>query len=123
MTAWTLLAATTADDVFKSMGDSSASGGGVAAGPVLAVIAVLVGLVILISMLNRRFGKGGPRPDTANSPSRLLKEVAREIGLRKKDVRELKKLAVLAGVDHPLTLLLCPSLMQAAIAKREAAGK
>lgn len=121
MIPW-LLAATTADDIFKSMGSGGAAAGdgaGIQPGSVLLVVAAVVGLIVLISTLNRRDAKP-KRPETNSQPAKLLKDVAREMGLRRKDLRELKKLAAISGVDSPVTLLLCPSVMRSAMAKRDA---
>lgn len=117
-TVFNLLAAATADDVFKSMNTSMAEE--VNPAHVLAVVAAVVGLIVLLSAFKRKADRGPKKGETGH-PSRLLRQLAREAGLTRREVKELRKLAVLQGVENPLTLLLCPSLMQAAIAKRRAA--
>ncbi|HEX8322517.1 MAG TPA: hypothetical protein VF595_01270 [Tepidisphaeraceae bacterium] len=109
-------APTSPDAIFKSMGDTMSAD--VNPAQVLAVIAAIVGLAVLISIFNRRAGRP-PKPPETNSPSKLLRQLAREAGLTRRELKELRKLAALQGVDQPLTLLLCPSLMHAAIAKRK----
>ena len=116
--AFDLLAAATADDVFKSMNTTMTEE--VNPAHVLAVVAAVIGLIVLLSAFKRKADRG-PKKAEASHPSRLLRQLAREAGLSRRDVRELKKLAVLQGVEHPLTLLLCPSLLQAAAEKRRAA--
>ena len=115
--AFNLLAAVTADDVFKSMNTQMAEETNPA--HVLAIVAAVVGLVVLLSAFKRRADRG-PKKKDASHPNRLLRQLAREAGLSRREIRELKKLALLQGVENPLTLLLCPSLMQAAIVKRKA---
>lgn len=112
-----VMAATSSDAIFKSMGDSMSAD--VNPAQVLAVIAGFVGLCVLISIFKKRADRA-PRPGELNSPAKLLRELCREAGLKRSEIRELKKLAQLQGVENPLTLLLCPSLMQAAIDKRRA---
>ena len=113
-----LAVATTADDVFKSMNTSMSED--VNPAHVLAVVAAVIGLIVLLSVFKRKADRG-PKKADASHPSRLLRQLAREAGLNRREVRELKKLAAIGGVEHPLTLLLCPSVMQAAVEKRRAA--
>ncbi|MGC4031617.1 MAG: hypothetical protein QM754_07775 [Tepidisphaeraceae bacterium] len=108
----------TPDDVFKSMNQSMSAD--INPAQVLAVVAAVVGLIVLVSTFKKRADKKTPKPAIVSQPNKLLRQVAKEAGLTRKEVRELKKLAALEGVTNPLTLLLCPSLMQAAIAKRQA---
>jgi hypothetical protein len=113
-----LLAAANPDDIFKSMGDSM--GAEVNPAQILAILASIVGLCVLISVFKKRADRAPRKSNELNNPSKLLRQVAKEAGLSRGEVKELKKLAQLQGVENPLTLLLCPSLMQAAIAKRKA---
>ncbi|MDB5327544.1 MAG: hypothetical protein JWM57_3113 [Phycisphaerales bacterium] len=113
-----LLAATTSDDIFKSMGDTMSSD--VNPAQVLAVIAAFVGLCVLVSVFKKRADRAPRNSNEVNSPTKLMRQLCKEAGLKRSEIRELKKLAALQGVENPLTLLLCPSLMQAAIAKRRA---
>lgn len=116
--ALTILAAPTPEEVFRSMNQTMSAE--VNPAQVLAVIAAVVGLIVLISVFNGRSARP-PQPKAVSSPSKLLRQLAREAGLTRREVRELKKLAQVQGVENPLTLLLCPSLMQAAITKRRSA--
>lgn len=115
---YSLLAAASPDDIFKSMGEKMNAE--VNPAQILGVLAGIVGLFVLISVFKKRADRAPRGNAELNNPAKLLRQVAREAGLSRGEIRELKKLAQLQGVDNPLTLLLCPSLMQAAIAKRKA---
>lgn len=109
----------TTEDVFKSMNQSMSAD--INPAQILAVVAAFVGLIVLVSTFKKRVDQKAPKAAVVNQPNKLLRQVAKEAGLSRREVRELKKLAALEGVTNPLTLLLCPSLMQAAIAKRQSA--
>ncbi|MGN6503947.1 MAG: hypothetical protein ACTHM6_00135 [Tepidisphaeraceae bacterium] len=124
MTYFALLA-TTSDDVFKSMSDSANSQ--INPQQVISVVAALIAIVMLISI----FGRRATKPKTAkvvNHQGRLTREMAKAMGLRRRELKRLKQLAEQQGVENPLALLLCPSVLKAAIAKadrpagRDAAG-
>lgn len=111
----------TPDAVFKSMNQQMSED--VNPAQVLALIAAIVGLAVLVSVFKKRADRAPVRATEVGSPSKLLRQLAKEAGLSRKELKELKKLAQVQGVENPMTLLLCPSLMQAAIAKRRAIAK
>ncbi len=87
---------------------------------VLAVLAAVAGAVVLGVVVSRwkQHRKSATRR-AKNGPALLLRELARTVGLRRDQVRQLRVLnARLAadgqGVQHLATLLLCPSLIRRA---------
>ena len=114
----------TQEDVFRSISTnvSQPSNGG---GAVLAVVAGVIGLLVLVAAIsNRRSRPASPR--VLLSHGKLLKEVMRSIPLRPAELKQLKLLADTPGgggadgggggggdapLESPLTLLLCPSVL------------
>lgn len=105
-------AAPTADEVFKSVDDTMFTTVDpdklLAAG--IAVLAV-AGIVIALSFARKR--SLNPRP--LNSPSKLVKEIAKEMNLKNTEVRQLRTLSERLKLISPLVLLLCPSLLTRAV--------
>lgn len=66
--------------------------------------------------LSREGGLSSPRPArrVLRNPRRLQRDVARELNLSRADLRKLEHHARRLGIEHPLTLLLCPSLTHSA---------
>jgi len=113
-----ILANPSADQVFQSMSDSMS----VAVNPlhVIGVIALLVGVVAALAFAARR---RDPRqkPKAINNPARLLRDVARQAGLKPAELKQLKQLAAEQGISNPLVLLLCPSVLKKAVEARQTA--
>jgi hypothetical protein len=111
------LAKTTTDEVFKSIGSSLDA----KVNPnhiLLGVVSVII-LVVLISLLNRTASAAAPKgkPKPLNNPAKLTRQIARQVGLSRRDLKRLTDLAAQAGVENPLALLLCPSALKAAAGK------
>jgi len=113
-----LLAATTADDVFKSMGDSLDSD--INPWHVAAIIGGMMLLVILVIVLSRR-GQGRDAGKSSGNITKLNRQLAKAAGLKAREMKQLKVLANQENIDNPLVLLLCPSVLKNAAAKRQAA--
>ncbi len=106
----------TAQDVFKSMGETLDAK--VNPNHIILIVVGLIGVIVLLSLIGRRTQKD-ERPKVINNPSRLIRQLARQVGLKPKEVRQLKQLADQEGLDNPLVLLLCPSVLQEAMNKRQ----
>lgn len=113
-----LLAATTADEVFKSMGDSLDSD--INPWHVVAVIAGVILLVVTVVLFNRR-SQQQAKPKANNNIAKLNRQLAKASGLKARELKQLKLLAEQENVQNPLVLLLCPSVLKAAAGKRQAA--
>jgi hypothetical protein len=114
MNADPALASPTQEEVFKSIQNSENES--VDGGKLLAVLAVGVGLAIVLTLFNRR-QKREAVPKALNHQGRLLREMMKSAGLKSSEVRQLKALAdeiaaVAEPLENPLTLMLCPSLVQ-----------
>ena len=110
------LAASTPDQVFKSMGQSLDT----SANPnhIILIVLALIALFVLISLVSRRTQKKD-KPKPLNHPSRLMKQMARQIGLSNRELRQLKVIADQENLQNPLVLLLCPSVLKSVAAKRK----
>jgi hypothetical protein len=83
-----------------------------------AVVIGLVGLIILISVLNRGIklgGSGTRRSREPNHPHKLAREIAKKVGLRRAELKQLRIVAESQNLQSPLTVLLCPSLLARSI--------
>lgn len=105
----------TAEDVFKSVGNTLDAK--VNPNHIILIVIGLIGVVVLLSLIGRRTEKSD-KPKIVNNPSKLMRQLARQVGLKPKELRQLKQLAEQEGLDNPLVLLLCPSLLQQAMKKR-----
>lgn len=114
------LSAATPEQVFKSVGESLDRS--VNPSHLILIVVGLVGILVLISLFNRQSVKKD-KPKPVHNPSRLTRQIARQVGLSKREMRQLKQLAEQENLDNPLVLLLCPSVLQAAMKKRQAARK
>lgn len=110
-----LLALTTADDVFRSVGqnmDKSVDSRGM-----MALGSIVIGVVIVLFLATRRQAKRAA-PTTMNNAGKLVKEIQKKIGLRPAELRQLKAMAEQEQLENPLVLMLCPSVLQYAADKR-----
>ena len=113
-----LLAATTADDVFKSMGDSLDSD--VNPWHIAAIVGAVIALVVVLAFISRR-GDQKAQAKPNNNLAKLNRQLARASGLKARELKQLKVLADQEQIANPLVLLLCPSVLKAAAARRQAA--
>jgi hypothetical protein len=112
-----LLAKTTAEDVFKSVGDSLDTR--VNPNHLILIVVGLIMIVVVISLLNRRAApRADGKPKPLNNPTKLTRQIARQMGLSRRDMKRLNELATQMGVENPLALLLCPSVLKQAATKR-----
>ena len=120
----------TQEDVFKSISSNVDHSGSINGTAVIAVAAAAVGVVLVAVVVNARqsrqaaggWSTGGTAAGRAAGPvnhsGKLLRELMKETGLTRAQVRQLEaandRLAADdRGVDHLVTLLLCPSLLAA----------
>ncbi|WP_428937427.1 hypothetical protein [Fontivita pretiosa] len=109
--------APTQEEIFRSINKSV--GETVDPGKFLAALFVIAGLIVVVALISQR-RKRVITPRVLNHPGKLLKEVSRRVGLKPAELRNLRALAEAdEQVSDPLTLLLCPSLLEAAV-KRNA---
>ena len=83
----------------------------------LALLAGGAGLAVLLVVLSNRERRAAT-PRAINHQGKLLGEMTRAAGLRRGEVRQLKLLAEQLGLSSPVALLLCPSLLEQAVARR-----
>lgn len=107
-----ILAQQSQQDLFvKSMSDNARSS---VDGTVL--FQVLVGAIVLIlaAVATRRYVERRKNPPKVrfHNEHKLNRELARHIPLSPADMRKLEYHAARMGVKNPLTLLLCPSLLE-----------
>lgn len=104
----------TQEEVFKRIGESVSEP--VDPSRALAVAAGIAGAAIVLAAVGHR-RKREPKSRSLNHPAKLLKEVLRNVPLRRAEVKQVKALAHEFRppdgdrVDSLLTLLLCPSLL------------
>jgi hypothetical protein len=113
-----LLANAKIEDVFRSAAEGTPSSGSGANYILLAVIVVVGGLVVA-SMFNQRAPVKKAAKALSN-PSKLVKHLARQLGLKSRELKQLRQLAEQEKLENPLVLLLCPSVLQSAAEKRKA---
>lgn len=93
----------------------SNGGGGATSGAYAWMAAVALALSLILLVMRWRRGERNRKP-TLNDPAKLIKEMRREAGLSRADVRLLWREAGEAGrktgvnVGSPLVMVLCPSL-------------
>ena len=100
-------AAPTEEDVLKSINENV--GEQPDYGRFLALAALSAGIVAAIIVF-RQYQKREDNPRVVNNPHKLLRQMARDLNIAPLELRKLKIHADEVGVEHPLTLLLCPSL-------------
>jgi hypothetical protein len=77
-----------------------------------AVPYLLVGLgVIILAILYNYYRQRQNTPRSLNHPGKLSRELGRKLNLRSIELRQLKILAEEEQLEHPLTLILCPSVL------------
>ena len=69
-----------------------------------------LGVVILVILFNY-YRQRQSTPRSLNHPGKLSRELARKLNLRSIELRQLKLLAEEQQLEHPLTLILCPSVL------------
>ena len=111
----TLLAQVRLEDVFKSTQESMNSGAG--AERLLPLVLAMAAVLVLLVVIHQR-KKVATAPKTLHSPGKLAKEVARAVGLRSKEMRQLRQLAEEEGASSALVVLMCPSLLARGLQKR-----
>jgi len=87
---------------------------------VAAIIGGMMLLVILVIVLSRR-GQGRDAGKSSGNITKLNRQLAKAAGLKAREMKQLKVLANQENIDNPLVLLLCPSVLKNAAAKRQAA--
>jgi hypothetical protein len=123
-----------ANEVFQSIqknvggqGDDESGGSGKGLAIVLAAGAGLIMVMLAGSKIRARRAT----PQAMHHPGKLLKEVLKAVPLKPKEVKQLKLLAEASrrrhedgaseeGVENPLTLILCPSVLARTLKDRPA---
>jgi len=108
-----MLAQAGVDDVFKAMHDSLDEGP--SSGRTLALIGLSVGLLLVLVII-QYYRKRQATPRIINNPRRLTREAGGAVQLDREELAQLARSAEQAGVQNPLTLLICPSLLGKAMA-------
>jgi hypothetical protein len=112
LSASTLLAQPTQEEVFQSINSSVRSTVDFSkAVPYLVVAAAIIALLVWIS----HYRQQQATPKKLNHGGKLVREVAKKVGLRPTETKALKILAEEQQVSSPLVLLMCPSLLGKAI--------
>lgn len=115
----------TQEEVFKSIGDNVNEP--LDSKHMIAVLAGIGGSVALLVVVGH-WRRRERRPKAVNHHGRLMKEVLRNVGLKRSEIKQIKALAQDLRprgrddrVESPLTLLLCPTLL--AEAAKQSRGK
>ena len=108
-TAW---ATPTQEEVFQSINQNV--GSTVDVSKAVPFVLAAVGLVIMAVLFNS-YRKRQTFPKRLNNPGKLNREMCKAINLKSVELKQLKILAADQQVEHPLTLILCPSLLGKAI--------
>lgn len=104
----------TQEDVFRSIQSNMKASGNSAITAAIVLTSVMFSLLLLLVAHRRQRQQ---TPQTLNHSGRLLREVASSLELKPQEVKRLKELASTVqtrdGIQlkSPLTLLLCPSLL------------
>jgi hypothetical protein len=108
-----VLATPTQQEVFKSdnVGQKTDSG------HFLAVLLAIAAVAVFIGIFSKRERKAAV-PRALNHQGKLIKEIMKGVHLRPAEVRQLRTLADAQDLENPLTLLLCPSVLEKAIKER-----
>lgn len=105
----------TPEEVFKSIGESLDAK--INPNHIILIVIGLIMLVVLLKYFTRSVESKPPVKHVSN-PGKLTRELVRHLGLKQKEVRQLRQLAEQEGLEYPLSLLLCPSVLRSAIKKR-----
>ncbi|HEY2585357.1 MAG TPA: hypothetical protein VGI81_06290 [Tepidisphaeraceae bacterium] len=105
----------TQSDVFKSIQESMGKEEQQDYRPFL-LFAAGAGILLLIVVVSNRRQQAARSPAPLNSPSKLTKEILRDVPLKSGEMKQLNVMAeaiesTTGDELNPLTLLLCPSLM------------
>ncbi|GIW75594.1 MAG: hypothetical protein KatS3mg104_0657 [Phycisphaerae bacterium] len=112
-----LLAKTaTPEEVFKSIGESLDAS--INPNHVILILVGLICLVVFLKYFTQTVGKK-PSQKVINNPGKLTRELVRQLGLKKSELSQLRRLADQEGLEHPLSLLLCPSVLRSIVQKRQ----
>jgi hypothetical protein len=102
----------TEEDVFKSVNQNMNSP--VDMSKAVPYLLAALGVIILVILFNyHRQRQNTPR--SLNHPGKLSRELSRRLRLRSIELRQLKLLAEEQELEHPLTLILCPSVLAKAM--------
>ena len=105
-------AAPTQEDVLRSIGQNLDRQTGDPS-KLLALLAAAGGLALLLVVLAHRRQRA-VTSKALHHHGKLLREISRAISLKPAELRQLKQLADDQDLVSPLTLLLCPSLLERA---------
>jgi hypothetical protein len=118
-------AAPSQEDVFRSIQQNVGSRPGESGDKSFALLLGGAGLLILVLLVASRARIGQAAPRKVQHPGKLLKEVSKAVGLKPKELKQLKMLVdetrrdgSAEPVENPLTLLLCPSLLSRTLKDR-----
>jgi hypothetical protein len=122
-----------ANEVFKSIqknvgGQAEDETGG---GKGLAIVLAGAAGLILVMLAGSKIRARRATPQAMHHPGKLMRELLKAVPLKPKEVKQLKLLADAsrrrqaegaseAGVEHPLTLILCPSVLARTLKDRPA---
>jgi hypothetical protein len=106
----------TQDEVLRSISDNV--GASVDGNKLLATFCAAAATLILVALIAQR-RRRQIAPKALNHPGRLLKEVGKSLAIKPEQMKKIKQLAEQKDV-HPLTLMLCPSLLSQAMKKKQA---
>ena len=127
-------AAPSANEVFKSLqqnvgGQAEDNAGN---GKGLAIVLAGAAALIMVMLAGSKVRARRATPQAVHHPGKLLKEVLKAIPLKPKELKQLKLLAETSrrrheedgtreeGVENPLTLILCPSVLARTLKDRPA---
>ena len=122
-----------ANEVFQSIqknvgGQSEDDGGG---GKGLAILLAGGAGLILVMLAGSKIRARRATPQAMHHPGKLIREVLKAVPLKPKEIKQLKLLAEASrrqheaggkdeGVENPLTLILCPSVLARTLKDRPA---
>lgn len=112
-------AAPTQEEVLRSISQSISEPTAVSPQFVAVLIAAVAAMLLLVWFNTR--DKKERKPKVINHSRKLLRQMGRQIGLAKVEIKQLKILADIherttgQALEHPLTLLLCPSILTQAL--------
>jgi hypothetical protein len=103
------LANPTQDDVFRSLTQNMEEQPDYS--KIIPWIFAVAGLVVVVIFM-RQWQRRQAVPKVLNHPGKLIREVTKLAEIDAAEMKKLKNRAEELGCDNPLTLLLCPSLME-----------
>jgi hypothetical protein len=122
-----------ANEVFQSIqknvgGQTDDDGGG---GKGLAIVLAGGAALIMVMLAGSKIRARRATPQAMHHPGKLIREVLKAVPLKPKEVKQLKLLAEASrrrheegateeGVENPLTLILCPSVLARTLKDRPA---